>query len=261
MRLALAAVILGAWGATRHQAFPRGAALRAAAMYGFFEFGVGLSLLYWAEKRVASGLSAVIYATIPLSSTLLARGFGLERLTIFKVMGASIAAIGVAVIFAGQTGGAFAIGPFVVVIAASVSAALGTVLLKRGPRQSPVFANGVGALVGLLVCLAASFALGEPHRVPRGLAQIGPIFYLTILGSVGAFVLLAWLVNHWDVSRISFVSVIVPVVALALGVVMRHERLGITSLAGSALVIAGVLVRIQADRPRARAPATRARSA
>jgi len=38
-----------------------------------------------------------------------------------------------------------------------------------------------------------------------------------VAGSLGAFGLYAWLVNHWPVTRISFISVVVPVVALSLG--------------------------------------------
>jgi drug/metabolite transporter (DMT)-like permease len=87
--------------------------------------------------------------------------------------------------------------------------------------------------------------------MPSTWAQLFPILYLTVAGSIGAFVLMAWLVNHWDVTRISFVSVIVPVVALILGAVVRHERLAPTSLLGSALVIVGVLLRVAADRRRA----------
>ena len=53
------------------------------------------------------------------------------------------------------------------------------------------------------------------------------------------------------ITRISFVSVIVPVVALVLGGIFRHERLAPSSILGSALVIAGVLLRIHADRLKA----------
>src|SRR5205814_10064619 len=70
LRLVLAALLLAGVTVARRQALPRGAALRAALGYGVMQFGVNLPLLYWGEKVVPSGLSAVVYATIPLSSAL-----------------------------------------------------------------------------------------------------------------------------------------------------------------------------------------------
>ena len=248
LRLALAAVALAVIARARGLRRPHGAALRTAATYGCLNFGVSFALLYWAETRAPSGLAAVMYATIPLSATVFTRAFGLERLTALKLGAAGIALLGVGVIFAAQHQGALSVRPFVALLVAAVVASLGTVLLKRGPRQSPIVVNAVATVCGCAVCLGASFALGEPHLLPRTFPQIGPILYLTLAGSIGAFVLLAWLVNHWDVTRISFVSVIVPIVALVLGALVRHERIGLASLTGSALVTAGVLLRIRADR-------------
>ena len=91
LRLALAALLLGGVTLARRQALPRGAALRAALGYGVAQFGVNLPLLYWGEKVVPSGLSAVVYATIPLSSALITRAFRMERLTPAKVAGAVVA--------------------------------------------------------------------------------------------------------------------------------------------------------------------------
>ncbi len=66
--------------------------------------------------------------------------------------------------------------------------------------------------------------------------------------SVGAFVVMSWLVNHWPVTRISFISVVTPVVALGLGAVVRHEPLAITDGVGSLFVMAGVVIAIESDR-------------
>ena len=254
IRLGLAAPILALLALLSRQSLPRGQALTAAAGYGIFTFGVGFSLLYWAEKKVPSGIASVFYATIPLTSTFITRALGLEKMTWIKVGAAAVALAGVVVIFAAQMSGSVPIWPLLGLLVAATSAGFGTALLKRGPRQPPVGANAVAAVAGLVVCLAASLVAGESHAVPRTFDEIFPILYLTIAGSVIAFVLMAWLVNHWDVTRISYVSVIVPVVALALGGAVRHERLTAISLMGSALVLAGVLLRIHSDRHSGREP-------
>ncbi len=253
LRLVLAAVLLSLLAALMRHPFPRGRALRTALLYGLLQFGVNFSLLYPAEKTFPSGLTAVLYATIPLTTALLTRVLGMERLGVLKVAGALVALGGVSLIFSGQMGGHVGLAPALTLFTAATVAGWSGVLLKRGPRQSPVWSNAVGSAVGLAVCLAASFALGESHPFPTRVGAWFPVLYLTLAGSVGAFVLFAWLINRWPVTRVSFVGVINPVVALVLGWLVRGERLTVASFAGSALVVLGVVLGLRGSAP---APAT-----
>lgn len=248
LRLLLAAPILGAIALATGQGFPRGAAARAASWYGLFQFGINFPLLYWGEKVLPSGLTAVLFATIPLWAALFAHAFGLERITPLKVVAAAVALAGIAAIFSGQVRGVIPVLPFVSVLAAAAAGSLGTVMLKRGPRQSPFVANAWGALVGLPLCLAASFAIGEAHPLPVTAAALVPLLYLTLAGSVGAFVLMAWLIHRWPVTRISFIAVAIPMIAVTLGWLVRGERLRLATIVGSLLVVAAVAITILSDR-------------
>jgi drug/metabolite transporter (DMT)-like permease len=248
LRLLLATVVLGVWARLRGAPLPRGPALRAALGYGITQFGVNFPLLYWAEQRVPSGLSAVIYATIPLSSALLTRAFGLERLTAQKLGGALVALAGVAVLFSGMFGQQIPASAFTAILVGATAAALGSVLLKLGPRQDPFAVNAVGSAVSIPVAAIASFALGEPHALPTKFAAAWPLLYLTGAGSLGAYVIMSWLVSRWSVTRTAYVTVVVPVIALGLGSVVRHERLTGVSLAGTALVFAGLVLGMRPPR-------------
>ncbi|HEY8924998.1 MAG TPA: EamA family transporter [Polyangia bacterium] len=249
LRLVAAALLLAAWTRARGQSLPRGPALRAALAYGVCQFGVNLPLLYWGEKRVPSGLAAVAFATIPLSSALVTRALGMEKLTRAKVAGACLALAGVAVLFSGSLAGDVAPLGLGAILLAATMAALGTVLLKRGPRQDPIGANAVACAIGAAVSMAASFALGEVHALPGTLGALLSLAYLTLAGSLGAFVIMSWLINHWPVTRTAYVSVIVPVIALGLGIAVRGERLTAVSLAGAALVLVGLITGMT-GRPR-----------
>jgi drug/metabolite transporter (DMT)-like permease len=249
LRLALAAVLLTGIARLLRHAFPHGRALRAAMAYGFLQFGVNFPLLYWGEKTFPSGLTAVLYATIPLSTALMTAALRMERLTPLKLAGAGVALAGVALLFSDQLGARVGLVPGLVIFAAATFAAWSGVILKRGPRQSPLWTNAVGAAVGLVVCLIVSFALGEAHPFPTRFAAWFPVVYLTLAGSVGAFVLFAWLINHWPVTRVSFIGVVNPVVALLLGWLVRDEHLGWASLGGSALILVGVIFGLRGSAP------------
>jgi drug/metabolite transporter (DMT)-like permease len=115
-------------------------------------------------------------------------------------------------------------------------------LLKRGPKQDPFAANAVGCAAGAVIAGVASVLLGERHAIPSTVSAAWPLIYLTIAGSVGAYVIMSWLVSHWTVTRTAYITVIVPIIALALGAVVRHEPLGGGSVLGAVLVLAGLLL-------------------
>jgi len=251
LRLFVASLLLGTLMRLRRTPLPRGAGLRAAAGFGLFQFGLNLPLVYWAETLVPSGLAAVLYATIPITSALIASRAGLETLDPVKLAGALVALVGVGVLFLDRLTAPAAALPVLAVYLATVCAALGSVTLKRGPRQDPIAVNAVGAAVGTLVCLLASLLLHETRVWPTSGAQLLPILYLAVAGSVGAFVLFAWLVNHQDVSSVAFMGVVVPVIAVTLGALVRNEPFHRGQLAGSVLVLSGVGLAIWSDRRRA----------
>ena len=248
LRLVLAALLLAGVTLARGQALPRGAALRAALGYGVAQFGINLPLLYWGEKVVPSGLSAVVYATIPLSSALITRAFGMERLTPAKLVGAVVAFGGVAVLFSSTLHGRVAPLGLLAILVGATAASLGTTLLKRGPRQDPFGANAVGCAIGAVMSMAISVAAGETHAFPATVRAAWPVIYLAVAGSLGAYVIMSWLVHRWTVTRTAYVTVIVPIIALGLGALLRHERITPSNLAGAALILGGLLLGMRPER-------------
>lgn len=251
LRLVLAAPLLAIWARLRRDPLPRGPALFAALAYGVCQFGINFPLLYCGEKVVPSGLSAVLFATIPLTSALMTHALGMERLVPAKLTGALLAFAGVAVLFSSSFRGHVPPSGLLAVFAGATAASLGTVLLKRGPRQSPIAANAVASAIGALMAGTISVARGEPHILPATLQAAWPLLYLTAAGSLGAFVVMSWLVHHWPVSRTSYVTVIVPVIAMVLGSIVHHERLTGFNIAGTVLVLTGLLIGLRGSPTRA----------
>jgi drug/metabolite transporter (DMT)-like permease len=245
LRLALAAPLLTGLVVATRQRFPRGPALRGALLFGIFNFGFNLSLLYWGERVVPSGIAAVLYATVPLSTALLAAAMGVERLVPRKLGAAVLAIVGVAIIFAGELRLDVPLTGLISVFLAATCGAISGVFLKQAPQPSAIAANAVGAAVGAVVCAVVSLALGEDHALPTTSAGWFPIAYLTIAGSLGAYVLYTWLVQHWPVTNASMVGVVVPVIAVILGALVKGEQRAPESYLGAAVVIIAVVVALR----------------
>jgi len=248
LRLVIASLVMVAVVRLGGRRLPTGPALRVAAIYGVFLFGINLPLLYWGETVVPSGLAAVMYATTPISGALVARLFGIERLDPLKLLGALVALGGVALLFARDLAVPATALPLLAIFIATVAGAIGSTIFKRGPKQDAMAANAIAAAAGAPFCLAGSFLLHETRQMPTHLAQILPIIYLALAGSVGAFVIFSWLVRRVPVSTAAFVGVVVPVIAVTLGTLVRHERFAREHVFGSMLVLAGLFVAIVSDR-------------
>jgi drug/metabolite transporter (DMT)-like permease len=73
----------------------------------------------------------------------------------------------------------------------------------------------------------------------------GSLAAVVVLGAVGtgiAFVVMGALAGRVGSTRASFITYLIPVVALVLGVVFREDRVTALALVGVALVIAGALL-------------------
>ncbi|HET8568574.1 MAG TPA: EamA family transporter [Candidatus Limnocylindria bacterium] len=252
IRLVLAAAALAALAFATRRRWPRGEALRGAALFGLLNFGLNLSLLYWGELTVPSGIAAVFYATVPLWTALLAALFGLERLAPRKLAAALVALAGVATIFAGELSLDVPLAGLLAILGAAMSASLSSVILKASPKQDTLPLNAVGAVVGAPVCLALSVVLGEPRAIPTAAAAWIPIAYLVIAGSLGAYVLFTWLLKVWPATNASYVGVVVPVIAVILGALVRAERPAPLTFVGAAIVIGAVVYALASSEAAAR---------
>lgn len=245
LRLAgMAALLLLIAAATRAR-WPRGRLLGVLALAGVLGFGVNFTLLFYGEQRVPSGTAAVMWGIYPTLVTLGAARFLVgEPLTARRIAGAGLAALGLVVVFRAQLGAAplLSLGA---VLTGIVCSTAGSLLFKRfGKDVDPVVLNGIAttASAGALlpVVLAAHAAVLPPDR--PALLALG---YLTIVGG-SAFLLWAWLLQRWPATRVSYQTVLSPLVAVLLGALLLGERVEPLFLAGGALVLLGTWVAITA---------------
>ena len=220
---------------------------------GLLLFAGDYGLIYWGEQSLASGLTAILFATLPLITLAAAHVYlpG-ERLTVRKAAGALLAFLGVVALFAERVQvDARAIVPMGAIIAAAACAAVANVATKRhGAALHPASLNAGAMLVGAAVLAAWSLAAGDGFRLPAEQSTWLAIGYLSLVGSVVAFLIYFSLMKTWRASSLSFVGIFMPAIALGLGAAVLGEPLTRWTVVGAALILVGVGLAL--TRPRAR---------
>jgi drug/metabolite transporter (DMT)-like permease len=121
--------------------------------------------------------------------------------------------------------------------------ALATVAIKRwGTGVHPLSVSAVPMLfTGVVMgALALVFERGRPVVLDG--RSVGAILYLAVLGSAVTFTVFYWLLARVTATQLALISYVIPVVALAVGAVLFAEALRPRILAGSALILVGVVL-------------------
>jgi drug/metabolite transporter (DMT)-like permease len=218
---------------------------------GLVLFAGDYGLIYWSEQFIDSGLTAILFATLPLITIVLAHFFlpG-DRITPRKLAGTLLAFFGVIALFGDHVRvDPSKAWPMAAVVASTVLAAVAGVWSKRyGGALHPAALNATAMSIGAAALLAASLAVGDGFQVPRDPQAIAAIAYLAVAGSVVSFLVYFSLLKTWSVTSLSFISVFTPAIALGLGFVFLDERPTMMTAVGAALVLAGVTLALTKQR-------------
>ncbi|HUL04152.1 MAG TPA: EamA family transporter [Gemmatimonadales bacterium] len=264
MRFLAAGLILYGWMIARGERSPSGRQWASISQIAILIFVLNYGLVFWAEQRVPSGLTAVMMATIPafmaLSEVVLLRT---QRLTVRLALALLIGIGGVAVLVSRslRLGGSPIDGAgAVALIVGAMSWSVASALARKLPLpSSKVMSSGAQMLAGGVLLTVAAAALGEfrafhPRSVSTG-AWVS-LLYLIVAGSIIAFTAYVWLIHHESPTKVGTYAYVNPVVAVLLGYVLGGEPLGLRAVLGLMLVLSSVVVitTTRAGRPRERTP-------
>lgn len=247
LRFAIASAALLALSPLFGVKLPRGRnEWRLLCANALLTFSLPYGLLYWAEQWVPSGLAAVLFATFPLLTVILAHFALGERLTPKGIAGILAGFAGVGVIFSEDfqaLGGSKVATAAAILLIAPLSAATGGVAIKRwGSGIHPMLTAAIpmGMTAVLMGTLSLFLEADRPltFDTPSTLA----LFYLALCGSALPFTLYFWLLKHQTATSMSLINYVTPVIAVAVGTVFLDEPFTVRIVIGAALVILGVAV-------------------
>lgn len=254
-RFALAAAILFVWCGARGQRLRFQRRTHAwLALQGSTLFGLNYVGVYLAERYVASGLVAVAFSTLVFVVPIGARlAFG-TPVQARVAVGAMIGVIGIASMFLPElrvaaVGGTAALG-IAFALGSTVIAAIGNLVTVRLQRDKVPTLSGTawGMGYGALTAAALAWTGGSAWTFDWGFAYVASLVYLSVFGSIIAFVTYFRLIQHVGANRASFTAVAIPVVAMALSTVFEGYRWTTTAALGAALAFAGNYLALTAKR-------------
>jgi drug/metabolite transporter (DMT)-like permease len=214
------------------------------ALLGITQFGILIALLNYGLRFIPSGRAALIFATFPLLTMLLAAALGHERLTVPKILGVLLTIAGVGIALgekAIQGGGAHEWVGELAVFASALCGAVCSVLYRpylRTYPALPVSAFAMLASVGFLALLAAGegFFASVPHFTTGGWLAV---VFIGINSGVGYYLWL-WALAHAPATQVTVFLALSPITAAWLGAFFLAETVSMLAVAGLALVALGL---------------------
>lgn len=204
--------------------------------------GIPFTLFPLAEQHINSAVTGLLNGATPTFTALFAALFFGRRTTGPQLLGVGVGFVGIVLISAPSLGeGSTQAAGVGLVLLATVCYGIATNLV--GPLQMKYGSRGV---------MARMLALATIWTLPYGLAsldgssvELAPLAAVSVLGIVGtglAFLLMGTLVVRVGATRATFITYLIPVVALALGVVFQDDHVELLALVGVVLVVGGAVL-------------------
>ena len=215
------------------------------ALLGIGQFGILIVLLNFGLQYIGAAPGALIFATIPLMTMILAAALGYEALTPLKSAGVALTVVGVAFALGGKLAlPAAAQGNWVgelAVFASALTGAICAVLYRPYLRRYPalqVSAFAMLASVAFLALLAAGQGVFEamPRFTPGGWLAV---LFIGVSSGVGYYLWL-WALQHATPTKVTVFMALSPITATALGALLLSERLSALFLLGLGCVALGL---------------------
>jgi drug/metabolite transporter (DMT)-like permease len=250
MRFFAAGIVLYAWMRATGTASPNRREWASVTLLAALIFLVDYGLVFWAEQRVPSGITAVMLATIPAFTALLEiLILRTQKLTLRLGCALVVGLAGVAVLVSRSVG--FGDAPIeksgaIALVVGAISWSLATVLTRKlRLPESKVMSSGAQMLVGGIMLLLAAAMFGEFNGFHWRAVSSGAwlaLAYLIVAGSIIAFTAYVWLIHHESPTKVGTYAYVNPAVAVLIGYFLGGEALGARTVLGAFLVLVSVVV-------------------
>jgi drug/metabolite transporter (DMT)-like permease len=230
----------------------------SAAAVGALLLLVDTGGVAWAEQRVASGITALLVASVPLFIAVLDRAFFGIRLGFGAVAGIATGLLGVGLLV-GPSARIDMLGAAVILVA-SFAWAAGSVYARVAPLpRKPALSAAMQMLSAGVLLAVAGLAMGEGSRIHLDAissASLAALAFLIVFGSLVAFTAYAWLLQNASTTLLSTYAYVNPAVAVFLGWAIVGEHVGSKEIAAGIVILSSIAMLVFGRDPRVAAEPT-----
>ena len=225
------------WGGSPHlrrdwPVFPLLAAFNVVFFFGFQT----LAILY-----LPSGTAAVLEYLQPMLVGLLAWMILGESLSLAKIVGLILGFSGIVAVSSGSIFGNIPPAGVVFGAGSAFSWALGTVFFKRyEARISTMKAVAIPFVIGGMVLTLFGFAIESWSEVSPTATLFASLSYVSLVEIALAWLIWFGLVRTGEASRVAVYVFLVPLVSIVVGAIFLDERLTLSLLIGTFLIVTGI---------------------
>jgi drug/metabolite transporter (DMT)-like permease len=214
---------------------------------GVFAIGLANALIFIGQQYATSGVGSIIYSLNPILTPVFAAVLlSDERLSRYGVGGMLLGIVGVGLVVdidpASMFGGAI-LGK-AVLLAAAMSGALGSVLIRRVDSSlSSSVRTAWGLPVGAVLCHLLSLAAGEqPAMVEWTPAALVALGYVGVFSGALAFIAYFDLLDDVGAIRGNLIFYVVPIVASLGGWTLLGEEISALTIVGFVTIFLGFAI-------------------
>ena len=211
------------------------------------------ALISWGEQHIESGTASVLNAMVPIFTAVVAAvALDEEHFTPARLGGLLLGVISVAVLTGTESLDVTdsAVAGQLAVVGAALCYGLGAVYMRSLLReQDPVSLTMLQLVISVFIAAVALVAVSGTPNYSLSLEAWGSLLALGALGTGIGFVAFVWLIENIGSVRASLVTYIVPVLGLLLGWLVLDEGIGVNTIAGFLLIIAGVATVMRGQAP------------
>jgi len=256
IRFALAGAMLWTYARFRGTPLPNAREWRGAAVTGIALLVGGNGLFAWVEQYVPSGIGSLFFALAPLWMAVFGFAFYRERLSRLAAFGIAVGLAGMIYLYSPSGGQELPLVPTLFGVLSSLAWAFGAIVQRRLAASDLVQMSAMQMLVAAVVLAAMSVVSGERLLLAQFTpASLGALVYLVLFGSIVGFSAFLWLMNNVPTTLASTYSYVNPIVSIAIGVLLLHERFDLHLAFGAAIIVLGVAAMMLGRAKRAPAAA------
>lgn len=246
-RVSLASIILFVCIRLRHVPLPATwAEWKPMMVMGVLNSALPFSLIFWGETRITAGLAAILTATVPVFTVIVAHFWTVdERMTPARAAGIGLGMAGVVIIMSDDldtltSGSGLA---KLAIIGAALSYAVSGIYGRRLAGRPPLtlawgqLSTAAVLLLPLVLFVDKPWATASWH-----LDAILSVIALAVLSTSLAYLIFFRLLAQVGATNTSLVTFLIPISSLLLGGIFLNEPLVPLQLVGMALIGCGMLV-------------------